>query len=89
MTWVIILILVVIVILPKLMFRLIMKLRYVKRLKEYSHKPFICHNCGEKFYVKWYKLWVWGETSIIVTGNATLKCEHCGTKDRCKWEGSL
>lgn len=74
--------------LPKLILNLILNLRYIRRLKKYSESPFICPICGKKFYTKWYKLWFWGETSIIVSNKALLKCLHCGTKDRCTLDSS-
>ena len=50
-----------------------------------AETPFVCPNCGEVFYAKWYRLW-WGRRlSLTMQGQAKLKCPRCGKTDLCRW----
>ena len=69
--------------LPKNIIRSIINLRYIGRLKSISKLPFICPVCGQRFHTKWYKLWFYGEVSLLATEKARLKCPHCKNTDRC------
>ncbi|MBQ7338113.1 MAG: hypothetical protein IJW40_06630 [Clostridia bacterium] len=49
--------------------------------------PFVCPNCGEKFYIKWWQLFVGRYLFVELTGKTVLTCPRCGQKDRCRWTG--
>lgn len=48
-----------------------------------ADKPFICPNCGCKFYVKWYQLY-FKHYSVYAVNSAKFKCPSCGEVDMCK-----
>ena len=57
----------------------------IARRRREAETPFVCPNCGEVFYAKWYQLW-WGRGwSLTMQGKAKLKCPHCGETDLCRW----
>ena len=60
---------------------------HIRRLKAYACEPFVCPNCGERFTVKWYKLLINREATIVMCGKAKLKCPKCKEIDMCRWTG--
>ncbi len=46
-------------------------------LKEWASKPFVCPNCGHKFYTKQRIVHPLGENK------GYLKCPNCGKRDIC------
>ena len=50
-----------------------------------TEKPFICPNCGNKFYAPWWKMW-YKKNSVYLFQSAKLKCPHCGATDVCKYD---
>ena len=59
----------------------------INRLKAYACQPFVCPNCGEHFFVKWYKLWIYRDHTITLCGKAKLRCPKCREVDMCRWTG--
>ena len=59
-----------------------------KKQIECAKKPFICPHCGERFYTKWYHLYVYRYFTVVLTEKAKLKCPKCNQKDFCKWTGN-
>lgn len=53
--------------------------------QEIADKPFICPNCGHKFYVNWYQMF-FKRMSVYTYKNANLKCPACGVTDMCRYE---
>ena len=54
-----------------------------------SH-PFVCPNCGEKFYVKGSRFHIVNGTRrwhLETHGKLRLKCPHCNQVDWCRWTG--
>ena len=54
--------------------------------RELTEKPFVCPNCGYRFYVRWYQLYPFKAGSVRAFGRANLKCPNCKIKDTCKKE---
>lgn len=54
-----------------------------EELENITDKPFICPNCGCKFYVKWYRMY-FKRYSVYGFKSAKLKCHSCGEVDMCK-----
>lgn len=77
-------ILLVLIALAKVLWELIWIFFGIARLKEFTEKPFVCPNCGERFYVKWPKLFWYRIYSLELSGKAKLKCPKCGEKDMCR-----
>lgn len=57
----------------------------IAQYNETAEKPFACPCCGNRFYIKWYKLIWGGQLNVAMMGNAKLKCPKCGKTDWCKW----
>lgn len=57
----------------------------IAKARREAETPFVCPNCGEVFYAKWYQL-LWGRAwTLTMHGNAKLKCPRCGKTDLCRW----
>lgn len=52
-------------------------------LETLAAKPFICPNCGCKFYVKWYRLY-FKRWSVYGFNSAKFRCPSCNEVDMCK-----
>lgn len=52
------------------------------RLVKLAEEPFVCPNCGHRFYVKWYKL-IFEEQFVHTRNKAPLRCPKCKIKDMC------
>ena len=50
---------------------------YAQTTKEFVNKPFVCPNCGHRFYTKQRII------QPISENKAYLKCPNCGTRDFC------
>lgn len=50
--------------------------------QEITDKPFTCPNCGNEFYVNWYKMW-FKRHAVYLWKSAKLKCPNCGITDMC------
>ena len=78
MTKYILIALVAIVILaPEILWRVYARCKREERTKEFYSKPFVCPNCGFRFYAK---------ASIMCPASeskALLKCPSCGKRDLC------
>lgn len=72
------------IVLGKVLWELVWWLIAINRLKEFAEKPFVCPNCGERFYIKWTKLFWYRDNSLDLIGKAKLKCPKCGEWDMCK-----
>lgn len=70
---------------PKIVLAIFLHSQAINRCKEYAEKPFVCPNCGETFYVKWYHLWNGRECTLVVSEKAKVKCPHCKQTDMCRW----
>ena len=51
--------------------------RYLKRIKNFVSKPFVCPNCSHRFYTKQKII------HPICENKALLKCPNCGKRDVC------
>ena len=49
----------------------------IQAIKDVTSKPFVCHNCGHRFYVKP------GRFIFLTENSAYLKCPNCGKRDVC------
>lgn len=70
-------ILAAIVLVPKILWRTYRTYRNSQSIKEFVSKPFVCPNCGHRFYT---------EQRIIhplSENKAFLKCPACGKQDIC------
>jgi len=59
---------------------------FFSSFQEIANRPFICPNCGHRFYAKWYQIGRPLQASVYATGKAMLKCPECKEKDLCKWD---
>ena len=67
----------VVVVLPNVLRFLYRARRRAERAKEVLSKPFVCPNCGHRFYFE-------GKGArIIDKDNAVLTCPKCGKRDLC------
>ena len=69
------------------LFNLLVDLKAVDEYKKIVKKPFVCPNCGQEFYKKWYHLWLTGFSESGISNKAKLKCPHCKETDACRWTG--
>ena len=51
--------------------------RYSERVKDFVSKPFVCPNCGHRFYTKQKIIRPIGENKAL------LKCPNCRKRDVC------
>ena len=75
---------------PSILLHIRSRSRLVEEMNEVSKHPFICPNCGERFYVKWSHLHVVNGpklTQLAVHGKLRMKCPHCNQIDWCRWMG--
>ena len=56
----------------------------IARLQELAENPFVCPNCGQQFFIKWYKLNFGRSYTVYAFGKARLKCPHCKVSDMCR-----
>ena len=70
-------ILAVIVLGPTLGWRIYKMHRYSRLCKEFVSKPFVCPNCGHRFYTTQKFI------QPISEHKAILKCPKCGKRDVC------
>ena len=56
----------------------------IPELRSITSKPFVCPNCGQIFYVKWYQLLFFKAIPIYLYQSAKLKCPGCGIRDMCR-----
>lgn len=62
---------------PKIIWRLYQRYRYSERIKNFVSKPFVCPNCGHRFYTKQRIIYPLGENKAL------LKCPNCGKRSIC------
>ena len=68
---------VIVIFLPKILWRIYVSYRHSQSVKEIVSKPFVCPNCGHRFYTQEKILRSIGENKAI------LKCPKCGKRDLC------
>ena len=78
-------ILMYIVHIPEMIFESSMWVYDITRSKKNSKKPFVCPNCGERFYAKWYSFCFFQWERFDCNKTLKLKCPHCKKTDVCKW----
>ena len=64
--------------LPSIGWRIYTRRRFSEDMKEFVSKPFVCPNCGFRFYIKSKVV------RPIGKDRAYLKCPSCGKRDLCK-----
>ena len=74
--------------LPALLFVFLINIPRVARLRELASYRYVCPSCGQRFRVRWYRLFPvrW---QIETTDKATLTCTACKTRDVCRREISI
>ena len=70
-------IIVVILFAPKVIWRIYIKYKQDKSMQEIVSKPFVCPNCGHRFYTQQRVIHPVGENKAI------LKCPSCGKRNVC------
>lgn len=73
---------------PSLLLLFLINLPRVARLKELASHRFVCPMCGERFRVKWFRLF-FVRWQVETTDKATLTCPVCKTRDICRREDSI
>ncbi len=66
-----------IALLPTIIWRIIVRVNFAKRVNDVLSKPFVCPVCGFRFYNK--------KVRVLSTGadKALLKCPSCGKRHIC------
>ena len=67
----------ILLLLPEIIWRVYKAHRYSEYVKEFVSKPFVCPNCGHRFYVTKRVFYPLDENKAI------LKCPKCGKRDIC------
>ncbi len=69
-----------------LIIKSIIKFAFYKKIyTDIISKPFVCPNCGCRFYAKWWQIALRPNLDLSRYHNAAiLKCPQCNTKDRCQ-----
>ena len=62
---------------PKLAWSLYRRYRYSEFIRDVTSKPFVCPNCGHRFYTQQKMIHPIGENKAL------LKCPNCGKRDVC------
>lgn len=77
----IIILVLVIVILPGI-FLFIKQLPVIYEIKELLDEPFVCPNCGHRFYLKMHQVW-YKIPSFYIANGLKAKCPCCKQIDVC------
>ena len=75
-------ILAVLVLGPTIVWRVYRRNRYSLRVKELVSKPFVCPNCGHRFYADSKIIYPLGPMNLLAD-KLFLKCPQCGKRDLC------
>ena len=75
--YIILLVLAIIIITPKFIWHSYLRHRYSENVKDLVSKPFVCPNCGHRFYTQ-QKL-----IHPLSEDKAYLKCPACKKRDIC------
>jgi len=62
---------------PKIIWRLYQRYRYSESIKDLVSKPFVCPNCGHRFYTEQRFI------QPLSKSKAILKCPNCGKRGAC------
>lgn len=62
---------------PTIILRIWSRYSHWEKIKEMVSKPFVCSNCGHRFYTKQRIIRIVGENKAI------LKCPNCKKRDVC------
>lgn len=62
---------------PGIAWGLYQRYRYSEFIKDFVSKPFVCPNCGHRFYTNQKIIHPLGENKAL------LKCPNCGKRDVC------
>ena len=62
---------------PSIAWNIYKRYRYSERVKDFVSKPFVCPNCGHRFYTKQKIIHPIGENKAL------LKCPNCRKRDVC------
>ena len=73
---------VIVVILVLVLFDWLKLFPKIAILASLADKPFVCPNCGHRFYVKWYQL-IFRQFSVYTYNKANFKCPCCKMHDMC------
>ena len=68
---------VLILFVPRILWNVWSRYRYSQWLKDFVSKPFVCPNCGHRFYTEQKIIHPLGENQAL------LKCPNCGKRDIC------
>ena len=75
---------------PDIFRRIRSRYMMIEEMEEISEHPFVCPNCGERFYGKWGRFRGLNNRKLIqwdLYGKVRLKCPYCGQTDWCRWTG--
>ena len=77
MGYIFLIILGIIIVVPSIAWRVYTRYRYSQYVNDIVSKPFVCPNCGHRFYTKQKMIHPIGENKAL------LKCPNCGKRDIC------
>ncbi len=69
----------VVIIAPKIIRRICLEYSNAEKRREIVSKPFVCPNCGHRFYTKQKNILF----QPMSENKAILKCPNCGKRDVC------
>ena len=62
---------------PRIAWEIYCRQRYSRNVKDFVSKPFVCPNCGHRFYTKQRVV------TALIDDKAYLKCPNCKKRDVC------
>ena len=66
-----------VVFMPNIIWRVFRVQHRIQSIKDATSKPFVCHNCGHRFYANPNRFF------FLTENRAYLKCPKCGKRDVC------
>ena len=78
MRYIFLIILGIIIVVSSIAWRVYTRYRYSQYVNGIVSKPFVCPNCGHRFYTKQRIIYPIGENKVL------LKCPNCGKLDICR-----
>jgi len=75
--YILIAIVAIVILTPEILWRVYARCKREERIKEVYSKPFVCSNCGHRFYAKINRF------RPPIESKALLKCPSCGKRDLC------
>jgi len=75
--YILIAIVAIVILTPEILWRVYLRSKREERFNDFYSKPFVCPNCGHRFYAKLNRLRPASENKAL------LKCPNCGKRDLC------